>query len=62
MALLPLGKIDTIPNPALILEENDTSFVVMVIAELVEEIVPLALVTLPVPSADMVTPIAPLAL
>lgn len=63
IALAPLGCSVTVPLPALTVPVKETSFAVIVIGELVEEIaaVPL-LTTLPVPSVLMVTPVVPVAL
>lgn len=61
--LAPLGRRESVPEPALTVPEKETSLAVMVIAELVLEIeVEPALVTLPVPSVVIVTPVVPVAL
>lgn len=60
MNLSPLGMRETVPVPASIVPENETSLAVIVMAELVEKVdVETALVTLPVPSVVIVTPVAP---
>lgn len=63
MDLAPLTSKETVPEaPALTEPEKETSFAVMEMGELVDEIeVEPALVTLPVPSVVMVTPVVPIA-
>lgn len=61
--LAPLGMSETVLVPALTVPENATSFAVMVMGELVDDIeVEPAFVTLPVPSVVIVTPVVPVAL
>lgn len=61
--LAPFGRRVTVPDPALTEPEKETSLAVMEIAELVEEIeVEPILVTFPVPSAVIVTPLVPVRL
>jgi len=61
--LAPLGISETVPAPAPSVPESVTSLAVMVTAELVVEIDVLpALVTFPVPSVVIVTPVVPVAL
>lgn len=58
--LEPLGCRVTVPEPALIVPEKATSLAVIVIGAFVEVIdLEAALVTLPVPSAVIVTPVVP---
>lgn len=60
--LAPFGISDTVPLPAAMLPEKVTSLAVIVTAELVVEMdVEPALVTLPVPSVVIVTPVVPVA-
>ena len=60
--LLPFGKRVTVPTPALTVPEKVTSLAVMLIDAFVEEMdLVAALVTLPVPSVVMVTPVVPVA-
>ncbi len=60
--VVPFGRRETVLVPALTVPEKATSFAVMVMAELVLEMdVEPALVTLPVPSVVIVTPVVPVA-
>jgi len=62
-AFVPFGINDTVPVPALTVTVEVTSLAVIVMAELVLEMEVLpALVTFPVPSVVMVTPVVPVAL
>lgn len=58
--LAPFGNRETVPEPALTVPENDTSLAVIEMGESVEEMdLDAALLTLPVPSVTIVTPVVP---